>query len=559
MAYDIIPGVDENNLFPQPVLKALNDHFRDGDNRMQLPVLTGSLNDIRRSGVYPIASDSVTDRPVESFGTLDVSQPTGGRTIQSFTTTETRPRTFTRLLYQSTWFAWVRTDVSALTKGLQPRGTDLNLLTEDGTYGIAAISGDVNSNFLNTPVNIPGTLEVSRVNAAVVQTYTTLSGDSTNITKVFVRRINASQNFIGPWTQTDSQGIDAGKLIVRKKMLLDNLSARKGGTIGLNGKGAVALRFDDAHEDFESKVLPLLRKYGLPFTRVTTSESFSGVPLPTGVFDRMQNYCVELGGEVWNHGADHNDLNGYPDVQLKIIKPLNDLNVAMPKLYIDCFSPPGNNYKWNGHFPVTSIEAFSDNYTGQTIYGMHAITSGYLEGGFYRPLDGIPRDGLRPFSWDVIDLAYLKSITNKNIAEGTGSVFMCHANQISAELLEQSMAYIAQKREEGVLEVLTVSGMSFADVSKPYRRNMLRNGNTSGSKFNESFGEIRRRMDLAGSTMCLSFSAAPGNYTLSIDGVARTLSSTTGKYRTCFTIPKDGNTLSIISTTAYTNAEMYFV
>lgn len=557
MAYDIVPGVDENNLFPTPVQAAINKAYREGNNRMQAAVTSGSLNDITRPGVYPIASDTVNDRPVNTYGTLDVSAPTGGRSLQTFTTTEVKPRLFCRFAYQNNWQSWVRLDSVSTVKGLQPHGTDLNTLIEDGTYAIAATSGDVFTQFKNTPVNLPGILEVSRLGIAAVQKYTSLSGDNVNIPKFYTRRINVSGNFYGQWVQTDVQGIEPGKLIVTKKMLLDGLSARKGGAIGLNGKAAIALRFDDAPNEFESIVLPLLQKYALPFTRVTTSSAVYSDPLPDGVFTRMQEYSLNYGGEVWNHGLDHNDLSGYADVQNKIIKPLNDLRAAMPKLSIDCFSSPGDNFAWNGHFPVTSVAAFTDNYTGQTIFGSHAITSGYLDSGLYRPLDGIVRDGLRAFSVDSSDIVYAKNVINKNITEGTGSVFMYHANKVSPSVLEQTFAYIAQKRDEGTLEALTVSGLSFADYGKSYRRNMIKM--ISSTKFGEQFSELNRRMDLPGATMRLSFKAAVGSYTIIINGFSRTLNSTSGTYHAFFTIPKDATTLSITSTTPYTEAELYFV
>lgn len=558
MAYDIMPGVDETYNFPLPVQKAFIKTIKEGDNRMQAAIIEGSLNEYKRPGVYPVANNSVTDRPVSTYGTLDVTNPTGGRTLQVFTTAEISPRIFTRFAYQDNWQPWVRSDGLGGYKGLVSANTDMNDLTDDGVYGVAGgASGFDAMNFKNLPVKSAGILEAARLGIACLQRYTTLPGSLVDLPEVYVRRVNVSKNFAGPWANITTHGVDVGRLQLRKQFLLQDLSARKGGRIGLDGKAAIALRFDDAPTEFENIALPLLKKYQMPFTRVTTSKAIYTVSHPDGIFDRMQAYSLENGGEVWNHGEDHNELNGYDDVERKVVQALGTLQSSMPKLKIDCFSSPGDGYNWNGHFPVTSINAFTDNYTGQVVANYHAISSGYFDGGLYRPLDGVVRDGLRAFSADGGSVQYMRNVIDRNISNGSGSVFMYHANKMNAEILEDTLKYLSEKRASGELEVLTVSGLSFADYLSSARRNYFTV--STGSSVGVNLPEINRRLGIPGSTMMVSFKSTESSVVVSINGSDRTVQPVNGYFATHFTIPTDATSLKVDIKAAVTEARLVHV
>src|SRR5699024_6341171 len=109
----------------------------------------------------------------------------------------------------------------------------------------------------------------------VLQTFTA----GYRVPQIWVRRL--SNGTWDEWVQIGAAPEPSGNGMgaLRRDLLQQGLRARKGGTIGTNGKAVVALRFDDAAGDFNRDVLPLLVERDLPFTRVTTTDRVGD---PTG-------------------------------------------------------------------------------------------------------------------------------------------------------------------------------------------------------------------------------------------------------------------------------------
>lgn len=327
--------------------------------------------------------------------------------------------------------------------------------------------------------------------------------------------------------------------LVRHGLLREKLRARKGGTIGAAGRGVIALRFDDAPTDFTAKILPLLRERGLPFTRVSTSDSIASTEetITDADLTEMQAYCIADGGEVWNHGRDHANATGQAAIYDNLIGALHKLREKMPRIPVDCFAPPGGgSISYSGHMPSYTIANWGNTYAGHLLRGHHAISSGYLQDTYYRPVDGVLRDGQIHFSNDSRTVAATKTLIDRARDWKVGVVMMWHAHNLdtkdhmtTAGLIEVLDHLVAQRNAGSVL-VLTVSGLGVADVASDQREDVLEA--TSGATFSETTLYPQYRQSIPGSTreLLATVTGTPG----------QTVTSTIGESERLHTIPSSG-------------------
>lgn len=355
-----------------------------------------------------------------------------------------------------------------------------------------------------------------------------------------------------PWDQLNK--VDAGP--VRREVLRQKLTARKGGKIGTNGKGVVALRFDDGPAEFVSKVLPLLVARGLPFTRVSTSESISGVPIDPAVFPAMQTYCIQNGGELWNHGKDHLNATGETAIHANLIGALETLRTVMPRIPIDCFAPPGGSgMSYDGHMPSAAVTNWADTYAGRLIMAHHALASGYFTDSYYKPIDGTLRDGQIHYSVDAYTLANAKVLVDRARDWKVGVVLMWHpdnldgAGKMTAADLALLLDYIAAQRDADNVVVLTKSGLGVADLSSSHRDDILTAA--TGSPYSATVLYPQFRQNIPGSTRELVATvtgAAAATVTSVIGESTKTHTIPAGgtlKLRHCATIPLDATALTV--------------
>lgn len=440
---------------------------------------------------------------------------------------------YTRQLNGTTWSAWQ--NVGRLSPLTLTTDTVLNDLATDQYL----ITNRTVATTLGMPVAQPGTLWHTKVGNGWHEMFATV--DNAPSETFMYQRSKTLDGVVQPWRRLATEGESAGggdsSGPVRRDMLQQQLTARKGGTIGTGGKGVIALRFDDAPAEFVAKVLPLLRARNLPFTRVTTSQSVGAAVLPAGTFTEMQDYCIKSGGEVWNHGADHLNATGQGPIETNLIGALTALRSAMPRIPIDCFAPPGGSaINYDGHMPSNAISNWADTFTGRLLQAHHAIASGYLENSYYRPLDGVLRDGQIHYSVDAYDVTRASELVDRARDWKKGVALMWHSNNLDTEgnmttaQLAEVLDYIVVQRDAGNILVLTKSGMGVADAGSTARDNAL--AKATGNPFTETLLYPQFRQNLPGSTREL---------TATVTGTAgATVTSVVGESSKTHTIPAGG-------------------
>lgn len=406
---------------------------------------------------------------------------------------------------------------------------------EPGEY---LVSNVVIARALDLPWEYPSVISVKSISTGSGVVY--LAQTAEDPSRMFTRR-RLNNGAISDWAEValeseiDEGGDSSGP--VRRDLLQQGLKARKGGTIGTAGKGVIALRFDDAPEEFRTTILPLLVERNLPFTRVTTSEFIGNTPVPESEFPIMQTYSLNFGGEVWNHGTDHSNASGNAAIYNNLIGSLDFLRTQMPRIPIDCFAPPGGGgISYDGHMPSTSISNYADTFAGQTLVGHHAIVSGYFPNSYYKTLDGVMRDGQIHYSVDNYDLARGQQLVQRARDWKMGVCLMWHSNNIGAEgnmTLADFTAlldYIVAARDLGTVVVLTKSGMAVADARSDQRDDILTTH--SGTTFSETLTYPQYRENCNGSTreLLATVTGSSGD----------TVTSTIGEFTKTHTIPPSG-------------------
>lgn len=498
-------------------------------------------------GVYGItsaANATAVGMPVAAIGSLTVNRVSeywgiSNHVFHAHPGGGADSRIFVRNVLSGNWSDWTEVANAPWYRGMVPRPSNLNDLVDPGYYGLSPDT--VGSEVINRPIQDgnAGIIEVFEHGAGRLQRYTSIRATDQTM---WTRRGNAGGTW-WDWTRIDPGGIDLSASGTgtggRREMLQQGLRARKGNTIGTAGRGVVSLRFDDAAGAFRDKVLPMLEARSLPFTRVTTTDRVGQeAGEENDTWTNIQNYCITAGGEVWNHGKTHGAAESTAAIDAEVTGALATLRTNLPRLPIDCWSPPGGQSTgWGGYMPAETIEQIADSYAGGQILANHALASGYLKDTWYPTLDGVMRDGGLFYSSDIRDFAFLKNLVDRARDFPAGVTLMFHSNNIGTDgyisdaEFAQILDYIVTEREADNLLVLTVSGMAVADASSTDRRDLLKTH--AGSNWSESIPYPQYRPGITGATVEL---------TANVAGTAgATVTSTVGESTKAHTIPAGGN------------------
>lgn len=498
-------------------------------------------------GVYGItsaANATALGMPVNMLGTLTVNQGSEywglrNQVYHAQPGNGGKSRVFVRNVVSGKWSPWVEMATSPWYQGMVPRPSNLNDLVGPGYYGLSPDTEGYE--VTNRPIDDGNAaiIEVFEHGAGRLQRYTSIR--ATNQT-MFVRRGNAGGTW-WDWTQIDPSGIDLSNVgsgvSGRRELLQQALKSRKGDTIGTGGLGAVALRFDDAAGDFARTVLPMLEARGLPFTRVTTSDRVGNTAGgEDDTWANIQDYCIRAGGEVWNHGKTHGAADSQQAIDAEVSGALATLRANLPRLAIDCWSPPGGQSTgWDGYMPAETIAQLTETYAGQQIMSHHALMSGYLTDSWYPPLDGVLKDGMIFYSSDIRDLAFLTNLVDRARDFPSGVTLMFHSNNIGeTDYITMSdftaiLDYIVAERDAGRLLVLTVSGLAVADSGSDRRHDVIKTH--AGSSWSETIPYPNYRPGINGSNREL---------TATVTGTAgATVTSKVGESTKTHTIPASGS------------------
>lgn len=355
----------------------------------------------------------------------------------------------------------------------------------------------------------------------------------------------------------DGARIDRLGAALQHQVLLARASYARGHVIGTGGKAVVALRWDHHLNSLESKVLPLLTARGLPSGLAHLTAPNGDGQSSNFTWDKGRAWNWQ-GMEFWSHGLDHTDPRSDPDGPYAgYLRHIVETKAEIEAQGIRCqgwmqpgISNPDPNFPGPPYDGMLSDEAAVLTPTGWMLGATYPVFEGDVNG-YLRPLPSKVQYGLGHYTIDsVTSLPTLTAILDQAQRYKAGVEFMLHATfldqatRITTALFTQFLDELVTRRSNGLLEILTPSGLYYADPSSSYRYNALANGDFKGAAHvptSTSAGTIGA-WDLVGS-----------NYTLVTDGTGHNGSN----YVTCPLATGVSVIRQIIPTNVFTPGQTY--
>ena len=258
---------------------------------------------------------------------------------------------------------------------------------------------------------------------------------------------------------------------VANALLLQDFTRRRP-VIKTGGKPVVTLRFDHGLTNFNTQVVPHLKRLGLKAAICLNAGDWSRTE-NTGVTKEMVNRWVAEGWlEIWNHSLNHVAPPADPVALEQQIKGgLDQLRLDLPAATIDGYMPPGSSGDTTGFDGGATIESWWNTAPGRMILQHHAVASGYITGTAYRVLDGHPRQGQGHYTVDGMSLVDMKARTTAAYSQKRGVQFMLHPSlldtteKITSADYVAFLEWVAAERDAGRLVVLGAYDMLRADSS----------------------------------------------------------------------------------------------
>lgn len=363
-------------------------------------------------------------------------------------------------------------------RGTLPSG-NLDNVTDAGQY--ALVSGNT---YTGTPPGFApgdaGTLSVTAGTGAWGAQEIRGHGSEQYIAS---RATRATNNWWPTWRESTKATEDAA---LRHQLRVGEFKRRRGGVIGTGGTGAVAFRFDHYYQDWATKILPLMREHQIIGSMAMQGTGTTGVGGTGYDWIDLQSTHVNDGLEIMCHSYDHQSTYGASNLEREIVWARDTwLAGRMPEVLIEGWMQPGAEYGADMGQHIDSQEKLWGTLAGKMLMANYAVVSGHRDG-YYRQLTGDVDAGLAHVTIETDTTAEnAKSIIDEAVKRRAGVVFMMHPSNIgtsgymSTAVLGEIFAYVAQLRDAGKLQNLTVGGMSLADAWSGRREDLAVNGNFS--------------------------------------------------------------------------------
>ena len=259
----------------------------------------------------------------------------------------------------------------------------------------------------------------------------------------------------------------------------------KGGVVGTNGKPVVSFRIDHGIDQFLATFWPLFKARGIPcsvgvVTGAVGNPNDSYEPTSTTY---AQLLAAQLNGfEVWAHSKTHLDLpttgNTFTD---EVVTPRSTLEAN--NFRVIGWQQPGipgatTNYSnnWNGDW--------SSEY-GQRVLATYGLVEmgGTTNGGAARFLPTMGDYDLGHYTLDSMNYSTAQGILANALNLGLSTQWMMHPRFISQGSVTATVTditnfldYVKSQWDAGNIEVLTASGLAFADPGATRRLDLVRDG-----------------------------------------------------------------------------------
>jgi hypothetical protein len=378
------------------------------------------------------------------------------------------------------WNPWQRMDPAGAALGTNTLTGAEQLdafALEPGVYAVRSVTAAVAT--ANLPAQLPGVLTVlgDRLGGSAVKTlFYAVYGKQPQLWWT----VSDSLTTVNPWKRIDDsnggQAVAAADLGTRHVAARERFALRRGGVIGTAGKPVVALRWDHGLVNFRDKVLPHIKRLGLPGSMAMNSAASRwNLPESAGVTPAdLDAWAVANGLEVWNHGATHTDATTPDELNAEIVDALAALQAQVPSVAVEGWVIPGVGGTGYDGFSAGEEPTNWDTTAGRLILGYHAVSTSHMGAGAF-PITGQRSIIPRHYSLDSGTAADTIAMLDA-LPPGSGTVLFLHpsqldlADRITAAQYVQILEHVAALRDAGTIEVLTMGGLALADAAVTLRR-----------------------------------------------------------------------------------------
>lgn len=365
-------------------------------------------------------------------------------------------------LSSSGWNAWAGVNVTQLAAG-----ADLDTLRSNNDYIVRNATDAANMN--GWPTGIPrngARISVRASTTGLVYQQMQTYGDDPRLLIRSTAKTTPTPYPFSEWKDATAPPpapqatVVAPHAGVANSLLLQDFTRRRP-VIKTGGKPVVALRFDHGLTNFNSMIVPHLKRLGLKAAICLNAGDWSRAE-NTGVTKEMVNAWVAEGWlEIWNHSLNHVAPPADPVALEQQIKGgLDQLRLDLPAATIDGYMPPGSSGDITGFDGGRTPEAWWNTAPGRMILQYHAVASGYLNKTQYRTLDGEVRQGQLHYTVDTMTLADAKAKVTDAYSPVRGVQMMIHPSlldtpgNISSADVVAFFEWIAAERDAGRVMVL---------------------------------------------------------------------------------------------------------
>ena len=372
----------------------------------------------------------------------------------------------------NTWEPWAKAGKdnpdSQFYRGFMPNGTDADLFTSNGAFGIPNTTAA--ESMLGTwPVKFPGVfINIHSTTLAKAQIYMPYSGQA-----ALWWRVGLGFTTYTPWVNAGAPAEGASADVgLANSLHIDYMETFYGGTISTGGVGAVAFRHDHGLNNFNSVIRPLHEARNIPYSLALASRRWDQAENNT-VTPAMVNAWVLAGlCEIWNHGASaHNNASGYAANYDYWVNGLAELQDQIPDAFITGVVIPGTGVsgQFDGMGGVGNPQALYNTDAGRLILGNHAVVTGAFPNTEMRPLDGKVRQGQFHYGMESRTSAVIIAKIAEAQAQKKGLQLMMHpslidtAGYITSADYAAVLDYVVTERDAGRLAVLSPYELLLAD------------------------------------------------------------------------------------------------
>lgn len=265
----------------------------------------------------------------------------------------------------------------------------------------------------------------------------------------------------------------------------DDIRRSKGAVVGTNGKPVVSFRIDHGVQQFIDTIWPLFKARGIPCSLGVVTDAVENASDP---YEPTTTTWATLlaehrkGFEIWSHSRSHLDLptTGH-SLTDEVIGSRQELEAQGFKVFgwqlpgiPGCTTPDYSN-NWVGNWGSVYGQMVSGN------YGL--IEQNGIVGGAARVLPTNGNYDHGHYTLDSMNAATAQSTLDGLLNFGLSSQWMLHPKFIVGGTVTCTTAdvttfldYVKTLWDAGTIEVLTGSGLAFADPGTSRRLDLIRDG-----------------------------------------------------------------------------------